>query len=76
MNDSKPLFSNPHKKTSDEWDFKIPYIGRLNKVLDWIWFKIHRPKFTESNLDTHWAYWRPNYPNKIKEAVDSIFKKL
>lgn len=50
MTDNKPLFSNTHKKTSDEWDFKIPYIGKLNKVLDWLWLKFHRLKFTESNF--------------------------
>lgn len=51
-NDETPLISNVHKKTSDQWDFKIPYIGKLNKVLDWFWVKFHRPKLTESNLET------------------------
>ena len=53
MSDKEPLFFSTHKKTSTDWDFKVPYIGRIgNRILDWIWLKTHRPKFTESNLET------------------------
>ena len=47
--DNSPLYSVKHKKTSDEWDFKIPYIGKLNRVLDWLWLRFHRPKLSGSN---------------------------
>ena len=54
VHDEKPLFSQAHRKTSDEWDFKVPYIGKWgNRLLDWIWFKVHRPKLSEDNFENH-----------------------
>lgn len=52
MTDNKPLYSNVHKKISDKWDFKVPYIGKYgNLFLDWIWLRFHRVKLTESNFE-------------------------
>ena len=51
-NDEMPLTFIEHTKISDEWDFKVPYIGKTaNRILDWFWLKVYRPKFTESNIE-------------------------
>ena len=50
-NDDMPLFSSTHLKTSDEWDFKIPYIGRMNKFFDWVYLRFHKVRLTGSNFE-------------------------
>ena len=52
MNDSNPLFSTVHKRIEGDWNFRVPYIGKWgNRFLDWLWFFLHTPKFTESNIE-------------------------
>lgn len=49
-NDEKPLYSSIHNVNND-WGFKIRYIGRLNRVLNWVYLMLFPPKMREDNLE-------------------------